>query len=306
MQAWFIPTFAFWSVPWFFLCSGFFFVDSYDRHGILGLLRRKTFSLLLPYVIWCLLGALIMQAPVCELGFVGAVVKMFALQGTHPSWNRALWFLRALILFSLIGSITLYGIGYFRILQGRVRLVVYALIFLSLVQLIKLCGIKFGPGSSSVYFVLGALLSSTLRGQDRLGRFIMEHVRVVSWILIVGAVLFRMLWFVLGFSYDNPGGVIGHLINNLAVVLFILWIWYVGDKLSPAKDGWLMTVCSVSSFVYFSHQPLMDYVWRTTHSLLGATDLAFIANFIVAMMAFPTLALILRRLPGYRILSGGR
>ena len=112
-----------WTVPFFFLVSGFWFGRSTNDIGIRefigkgygNILCKKFKSLFLPYIIWCVLGAII-QLPI--LCFANHVAKREMFQGTvlegygvwaffdrlwgicrsAPVGNFPLWFLRALIL----------------------------------------------------------------------------------------------------------------------------------------------------------------------------------------------------------------
>jgi len=303
-----MPTVAFWSVPWFFLCSGLFFVDSFDRHGFWGGLRRKSYSLLLPYVLWCALGAVILAAPVWDLGFWPSIVQMFALRETHPVWNGALWYLRTLIVFSVLGCVALLLVDRIRAKGDAVRLVVYAIVFCVFERALRFSGVLLGPGSSSAYFLLGSLLAPILRQKNSLGAFLANHARAVAALALFGSVLCRLVWFGMGFTYSNSlsSGLPGHLLNNLSVALFIGGIWYVGDLLPKDINCRIVTLCSVTSFVYFSHQPILQHISRLTLSIWGPSNTAYIANIVIAILLFPTLALIAKKTPFYRILSGGR
>lgn len=112
-----------WAVPFFFLVSGLWFGRSTNGIGMRRfvsreygpMLRKKFKGLFLPYVIWCVLGAII-QLPI--LCFANHVAKREVFQGTvlegggvwdfidrllgicrnAPVGNFPLWFLRALII----------------------------------------------------------------------------------------------------------------------------------------------------------------------------------------------------------------
>ena len=119
-----------WAVPFFFLVSGFWFGRSTNDIGIRefidmgygNMLRKKFKSLFLPYVLWCVLGAII-QLPI--LCFANHVAKREVFQSTvlegngvwafidrlwgicrsAPVGNFPLWFLRALIIIFIAAPI---------------------------------------------------------------------------------------------------------------------------------------------------------------------------------------------------------
>lgn len=102
MERWFVPSFCTWAVPWFFFVSGFFFRNSFERRGGVDLLKSKIRSLLIPYLMWSMIGLLICGF---KVGY-GNFIEMFAASPYvfHPKGNPALWYVRTLMIFVLIGT----------------------------------------------------------------------------------------------------------------------------------------------------------------------------------------------------------
>ena len=98
------------AVPLFFVISGFLFVDSYEKHGWLQLLKRKAKSLYLPMVLWGGIG-LIMFLPIRiyikeDIPTLSDFLKLPFL--VLASGGGHFWYVRMLILFFAIAPVVYY------------------------------------------------------------------------------------------------------------------------------------------------------------------------------------------------------
>ena len=59
IEQWFIPGFCVWSVPWFFFLSGVLFRKTLETKTYRVVVSSKVRSLLIPYIIWCVIGVAI-------------------------------------------------------------------------------------------------------------------------------------------------------------------------------------------------------------------------------------------------------
>ena len=59
LERWFIPAFCVWAVPWFFFLSGALFRKTLDSKGYVAIVVQKIHSLLIPYILWCGIGAVV-------------------------------------------------------------------------------------------------------------------------------------------------------------------------------------------------------------------------------------------------------
>ena len=59
VERWFIPGVCVWSVPWFFFLSGVLFRRTLDTKGRGEVVASKVRSLLIPYILWCAIGAVL-------------------------------------------------------------------------------------------------------------------------------------------------------------------------------------------------------------------------------------------------------
>lgn len=117
-----------WAVPWFFFTSGVFCAQSLRKYDVAALLKKKSVSLVLPFVAWNIVGF--------ALGYHG-----------HPY----IWFLRSLIVF------TFTAIVLRRLYLRTVLLCVLVLMVLwGCVQIPTLkCAWMIGTPTSPYYFILG-------------------------------------------------------------------------------------------------------------------------------------------------------
>ena len=115
-----------WAVPFFFVASGYWFGVSTARlrfqefilNGYVKLLQRKYKTLFLPYIAWCLIGAMLQLPLVCfnnhvkhtplfsrivfaADGFWDFINNLFGITHIGPVGNMPLWFMRVLLFFFL-------------------------------------------------------------------------------------------------------------------------------------------------------------------------------------------------------------
>ena len=165
-----IPWLTLWSVPWFFMVSGYFFFLSLQKYRPLELSKKKIQSLVLPYVLWCILGWCFWQ-PEFPSGVGRAMCSLFGLQATiFPAGNWPLWYTRALLIFMMSG-IVVYAM--FRRIGSRyLKYILLAFSLLSVRFGVQWLGVGVSPGGSPWFFLAGAALACwNVRLTSRLGRW---------------------------------------------------------------------------------------------------------------------------------------
>lgn len=239
IERWIIP-FCYWAVPWFFGVSGYFIVGSSDKRSSWGFVKSKIYSLLFPYVLWCLLGvgvfALCSSEPITL-----SLADIFALNShTQPMYNKPLWYIRALMIFSAITMVVLSFLSIVRMRKGFLRVALFSALFLIIyVGLVKM-GASIGPDSSALYFVAGAVASSLMEVARQKLFISKKNSIAIAIIALLVAAVFRGVWFATGhsFSAEGQGGVV---LGNLSTIFVIVALIYASALIS---DGALARIAS--------------------------------------------------------------
>ena len=297
IELWFIPGFCVWSVPWFFFLSGVLFCRTLDSKSNKVIILQKARSLLVPYVIWCIIGAMI----TCFIrGWGGGgVLGCFGLiaQKIHPGGNSALWYVRTLMIF--IGIVMLLDFINKRFL-GNNRSILFALsiIFIALTSRFV---VNLGPSSSSFYFILGMMLSGFILTKT----VTRKAAGLIGVFSLMVAIFMRILWFKSGYDFANAGGTI---LANASVILLLAGLWFLFDFL-PMKivqSSFIAKFSCLTAFVYFMHYPINDYVKH----IFGWTspDVMFVLLCLLGPLTYLIIALVVKRYfnKAYVLLSGGR
>ena len=296
VERWILPSLCFWSVPWFFFLSGVLFVQSLLRRGAGDLLRAKFWSLLVPYVCWCIIGSIITGG-----SSYADICKVFALtkDAIHPSGNMALWYLRALIFFVLVSVSSFW-------MARRLRCsLICGLIFMGISYYCNEYVVMICTGSSPLYFAVGMFLSRFLFSDLVLSK----RVKDLCMYSGLGAfVVFKGVYFSLGYDSINMGG---NIWANLSYCGFMVFLWFLSEhlvgKLWCVK--WLQHCCSLTAIVYFMHYPLVRRLidWVLNEGIMSR-NCTFVASWLISVWGCFWLAHMLRKgMPRvYSILSGGR
>ena len=116
-----------WAVPFFFVASGFWFGKQIEdmspscffHQGYGKFMRKKALSIIFPYLLWSVIGALLQLPLVCfnnhikgrwlfqrtvfdANGAWGVIDNLLGITKAGPVGNMPLWFLRVLIIFFLL------------------------------------------------------------------------------------------------------------------------------------------------------------------------------------------------------------
>ena len=236
VERWFIPWVTTWSVPWFFCVSGFFFVKSAEKVDTLPLLRKKISTLLVPYIIWCVLGWGLWRPSLS--GWRGELLGLSS--SIFPRGNWPLWYVRALLIFMSAGLFAYMLRRFLRPLWAFFAFFVSCIV-LARYLLIR-SGIGVSPFSSTVFFLAGsglALWDVDLKGGGDT-RWYSSFVCSVS---LIGAFLLK--WF---FGRD-------HVLSNIAIALVIIAIWHLYDHIKTHLE--CVAILGLVPGIYFMHGPLI-------------------------------------------------
>lgn len=261
-----------WAVPWFFFISGVFLRKSLVKYSSWELLRKKNIGLLLPYFLWQLIW--------------------------YPvGGNPTLWFLQALILFTLC-AIVCFVLKPSR-WSANISLVALGGIFTLSVAL--RWGWFYGTPTSPFYFLAGLGLSKiVLQARQKSGWVVFVFVCSV-------AIGLRIVWFLGGFN-----GVFEMVVRNACVMSCVVALWKALDFIPVEKIG-SSSALHASFFVYCFHYPplvVLKNLWEQLPipNVFVPGFLGFLLFSMLVPGACCILALSIARIAPrfYHCLSGGR
>lgn len=311
---WFIPLFSYWSVPWFFLCTGFFFFNSWTPDAIGKKFLGKCKTLLVPYIIWCIVG-LVINWFFCADKIRGfADVLALRHDSIWPCYNRALWYLRCVIVFAVIGFPLRFIVDKGLKTWSKYSVVMFSCIFALLIFVLHKYVFRiYGPGSSLFYFLSGVVLRAISDVRDISGlidRKINHRytflVPFLCWMIAMCA------WFSLGYRFSVMGG---NILNNVSTCFLLVALWFGADYVSPLltrlRSQELLASGGICAFVYFAHSPLLkmfiDYMAPRLNGQL-AKNLFFVLLCLCYTPICIVIGLAIRRCYHrlWYILTGGR
>ena len=311
-----------WAVPFFFLVSGFWFgrsTNDIDIRGFIGMgygnmLRKKFRGLILPYVLWCVLGAII-QLPI--LCFANHVAKRDVFQSTvlegcgvwtffdrlwgicrsAPVGNFPLWFLRALIIIFIAAPIWIALRTYF----PRAILLLLGVVMIACDVNVPLLCISLAAAG---WFLTGFTLAG----------FKVAEMKFISrpFLLFCGLSYFA---FATSEALCAAGWIdVGswRVVLKRSIPFAGIPFWWMLYDVRLDKTSSLPTCFNDTFWIYCIHQAFVTYIIGAGFYLLGKGDvvsLVLMAGSVIASTALSILSAqtVRRCFPkAYRLLSGGR
>ena len=293
-----------WAVPFFFVVSGFWFARGafmQGRQGYAQLWAKKARTLLVPYLLWAVIGAAIAlpvlmfnnhvtHRPLFDRTFLGQdglweiVSALFGISRGAPSGDFALWYVRALLIFFCFAP-------FWRLIFKFRRQV-----FLALGLLLTLwnpdAGIPLLKINSSAlgwfFFGMGAV--------DLIG----ENRRLPRG----AAIACGVLWIALAFLDACGCAGWARRLNPFAGILFL---WSIAGL-----DGLFRDFMKPTFWVYCLHMPLTAYSLSGPLFVFGKSDVS--TFLIMLLMPWANLSFclvaahVVRRFSPrvYALLTGGR
>lgn len=300
------------AVPLFSFISGYlFFLNFNGRVGdFVYKFKKRTKSLLIPYLVWSVWGLLfyftLQQIPLSEAFFTNTRISDYSLNELFftifvEPIPYQMWFVRDLMLLVLCTPI-IYG------LILRLREFYIAVALLLWLDVIPFDFYLF-TNRTLFFFSLGAYFHIwnanfvlKKRGERK------YLVLPVLWLLLV--TIRTNLVYV---GYDEPALIRGVFDASILVGLASLWILY--DFVMNGKEianPRLLKLSSLSFFIFAFHEPLMKLVKKGLFSVLGQHEstaflIYILAPLIILTIAIPSAFTLKRIMPKfYSIFSGGR
>lgn len=289
-------------VPCFFLLSGYLYfnnVDRFTRVTYLSKTRRRIYSLLIPYLLWNVIGLGIALLKyrffnypsfgVVEEGhlYIPRLVEGFWDYANGYPYAFAFWFIRNLIIFVVLSPLA-YLIG------GRNVYIFGAFIVALAAFDISLWGFE--------YFILGCGIATFFKKQLLEIKRSAAFPTLIIWVGIAAATLWVDF------------GRFGSLMLMSASVCAFFSLYYIFRQAEPRLDNrFVSTIVASTFFIYAVHQ---FFVTVTLDFYIGIFNIetaaggiaAFLLSFLTKVAVSFIVWLIMRRcMPGVtRVLSGGR
>lgn len=298
--------FASVGVVMFFLISGFlfFYTDKpYNKAFFKYKLKRRFYSLFIPYILWNGIG-------------IGLATLTYYLQGafhmegqidppvsSFPNfllsifyYNKAtyqLWFLRDLIILAIVSPFIFYTIHilrrYFIILLFLYSIFPFNLVFL---------------GSDSIFFyTLGAFIAIVYPNF----LFLRLRASIISILLLI-YLIGIFLHCLSPYSFFQLNATFGLYLRILSCVI----VWFGYDYILYLHHFNKKALLGATFFIYVAHEPMLTAIKKTMLAFVGNSQLSLFIVFIVSPIIAIWLCIIIKNilslhLPSVsRILNGNR
>jgi surface polysaccharide O-acyltransferase-like enzyme len=283
------------AVPFFFTFSGYLFFINYNATSLLKKLKKRITTLILPYLIWSAIGLVTLFVFSKAWWFESNYFDQFSLTKLIFSLSVKpipfqLWFLRNLILLTLISPIIYLAINHFSYSLA----IASGLLWLGNFDLFPSKGYIYGNQSLSLFFyVLGATIA--LKGKNIV---LKNHTKPPYLLLLAWVTLLFINTYFDSISILNinplnmygEGKIILLLSFKLAIVLGIVSIWRLYDFFFYGKaveGSWAYKLSSYTFFIYACHEPLQTFVKSTLSIFSWANH-----NALVLYLLIPTITIL--------------
>ena len=281
------------AVPLFFVISGYFFVSSYKKHGYLGMLKSKFWSLYVPMVLWSFVSlALLLPIRLYAQHDVPTVLDVVTVPLMHfNSGAIQFWYVRALIILTI-------ALPLVALCMKRVWLCAVPMI----------AGMLIPQGTTAehlhvpvtLFFFFGGILLAGGGGMYKYSLKTSSFLAVISAALLVVATL----------NVDIIGA---HYFNSFVQpILMIAFLWFGYDVVAE-KWGVKEYPSSLSGMfsVYCLHLITICWVQGVLRVALGVGATSRLVGYFASWLTFGLdvwiVNLLKCRLPrAYAVLSGGR
>ncbi len=249
------------AVPFFFLISGFFFLKvSYNtKQAYVKMLKKKSFTLLFPFLIWNIVGGMVLWGYDRSLlgnTYFDVLKKIFLSEYYGP-----LWYVRDIILFMML--VPLY--------EWALRKNMILLFFVALITFVTWIPVDCSLMSSEgiFFFLLGGILWQY--------QYVIELKTNKCFLFVL-----FIIWVAISFNVPLFQYSYLHKINTLIG----LWVaWQLFDYLCKSSKAFIYSIAEYTFLIYTLH----FYILKTMKVILGKV---FFKNDMVSLLAFLLLPLV--------------
>ncbi|MFK7775644.1 MAG: acyltransferase family protein [Saprospiraceae bacterium] len=298
------------AVPIFFAISGYLFFL-----GLKGSLpefkkkmKKRVKTLFLPYLLWSILGILLylvlQSLPVVQNYFTRKLISEYSVKELLDTIflnpiPYQFWFIRDLIILTILSPILFWLLRYFKIWLVSLLLVLWFYNFDLIIM----------ANEALLFFVIGGHLA--LHQQN----WILQHFSSKKAIILFLSWLSIILVKTTMTHFDFSTLMVTNIIHKIGILIGVLAVWGMYDfivKKLKTKDSKYSFLFSFTFFIYAFHEPILTILKKGFYSILGQGEMISIIIYFTA----PTIAILFSILIGYyfkkiipqfySLLTGGR
>jgi surface polysaccharide O-acyltransferase-like enzyme len=297
------------AVPLFFIISGYLFFLNFNctLQEIVYKLKRRSQTLLIPYLFWSLYGLLfylsIQAIPKLGKFFTKELIRDYSIPKLlntifiNPIPYQ-LWFLRDLMILVILSPVIYYlvkNLKWFVIL-------LFSVIWFSGISLVVI------STESLLYFTVGAFFA-LIKPNIKYQLFLRYSYYIAAlWgIVIVTRLICIKLHYIT--EFENM------LLYKIAISIGLLSLWLLYDKLFGGKDVTLLKIAKLlpySFFIYLFHEPLLNVVKKIIIAVVGKsatfTLIIYFCSAIITIVLCILIGYLFKRFlrPVYAFSTGNR
>lgn len=277
------------AVPSFFIISGYFFFkyDYYNINNYIIMLKKKTKTLVIPFLFWNIIGAIILS--LYEPSKIGLSIESSLYNLFLSKWNGPLWYIRDLILLMFISPL------YFWIFKINNK-ALYIFIFIVLFFRWWPIDIEVLSSEGQLFFFLGGVI----RMNSKCLTFKMP---------IFFLVLLFVLWCMYCLNIFHITNINFHRLNTIIGIIFI---WRILDFFNKNLYKFLYKFAYYSFFIYVTHAYIVKFIKRTISYIYYENELVALLTYILVPLLTTVITITIAKYwkakfnNMYYIVTGGR
>lgn len=215
------------AVPFFFFISGYFFFqrDYYNFNKYKEMLRKKSKTLLLPFIIWNIIGAIILY--IYNPSMFNSSISNITIDFLLGKWNPPLWYVRNLILMMILYP--LYGWIF-----KTSNLIYKICVILALLYFWIPVDCSWYSIEGWLFFIIGGVFTQE-NFKIKISSYIL-YLLIVIWILLC---FYKPYW--------------NEIIHKATTILGVSIIIYIINSIKINKNELLYKFASYSFLIYVAH-----------------------------------------------------
>lgn len=278
------------AIPIFFVISGFFLFKKFSYKSYFEILKKRFFTLFIPYLFWSALVVLIfytLQSFAFSKVFFTRILisdlnyyELFRMIFLEPK-NYPLWFLRDLIMLVVFSPVIFYLLKKYK----YIYLIILVILWLFFYPKVNTSFSMYKP-DVLLFFSIGAYLA--LFKEEALN-FQISNTQLFFLFL---SYLTLLLWITALVLQEGILFLIPILLLKLSIIIGILTLWFFLDYIKLTK---IYFITNFTFIIYVFHEPLLTIYKKIFFSIFGNNSLVSLLAYIFV----PVLTILTVTLFGY-------